>query len=66
MTKSRSVFAAKSSLGIGHWSLGFDWDLGPWSLGFRSISDKSHAKNLSLAYNTKVFSRFAPIRLLGK
>jgi hypothetical protein len=25
---------ANSGLVIGHWSLGFPWDLGPWSLGF--------------------------------
>jgi hypothetical protein len=34
--KGKRVTAHKIFFGIGHWCLGFDWDLAPWSLGFPS------------------------------
>jgi hypothetical protein len=33
MTKEEKSFGGnRSYLEFGHWSLGFDWDLAPWSL----------------------------------
>ena len=31
---------AALTLGFGHWFLGFDWDLGPWSLEFYQLTTK--------------------------
>jgi hypothetical protein len=32
------LWPAESFLGFGHWGLGFDWDLAPWSLGFGPLA----------------------------
>jgi hypothetical protein len=40
MTKSQKQIELSEAflpLGFGIWSLGFDWDVAPWSLGFRAI-----------------------------
>jgi hypothetical protein len=34
---------ARGALVIGIWGLGFDWDLGPWSLGFSPIAREGFA-----------------------
>jgi hypothetical protein len=39
-----------SSLGFGHWDLGFYWDLAPWSLGFAT---RCYTQSMATTFSTR-------------